>query len=129
MVSFVSHSLNKVNPLIILQRREKWRRFPEVKRASQWYNFSFTCFTYSFPLGIIKTALLSQILKSDTTYSALSRNLPVTTPDPRIGLKAYPGIKTHPSPPRVNKSFQEKASAFTRSHVKFINVASPRIQL
>lgn len=127
MVSFVSHSLNKIKPLIILQRIEKWRRFPEGKRTSQQYNFSFTCSTYSFPWGIIKTALLSWILKSDTTYSALSKNLPVTIPDPRIGLKAYPGIKTHPLLLRVNKSFQEKASVFTSPHVKFINVVSLRI--
>ena len=127
MVSFVSQSLNKIKSLIILQRREKWRRFPEGKRTSQRYNFSFTCSTYSFPWGIINTALLSWILKSDATYSALSKNLPVSTPDPRIGLKTYPGIETHPLLLRLNKSFQEKASVFTSPHVKFINVFSLRI--
>ena len=96
MVSFVSHSLNKIKPLIILTKEREVKKIPWRKENISTDNFSFTCSTYLFPWGIIKTALLSWILKSDATYSALSKNLPVTTPDPRIGLKAYPGIETHP---------------------------------
>lgn len=77
----------------------------------------------------MKTALLAWIFKSDTTYTALSKNLPVTTPDPRFGLQAHSGIKIHPPSLSVNNSFQEKAGAFTGSQVKFVNVASPKYPL
>lgn len=126
MVSFVSHSLNKINPLIILQRREKWRRFPGAKRPSQWCNSSFTCSTYSFPLGIIKTALLSQILKMATPNTVL---LLETLLSPHLIPEWSQALSSHqkPSPTKVCKLLQEKTSAFKNSQVKFISLASPRI--
>lgn len=67
MVSLVSHSLNKINPLIILQRREKREDSPESKSSPVVWVLSH------LPLMSLKAALLCRILKSDTEYSALSR--------------------------------------------------------
>ena len=68
MVSLVSHSLNKINPLIILQRREKREDSPESKTSPVAWVLFHICH-----LRLSKAALLCRILKGDTEYSALSR--------------------------------------------------------